>query len=102
MTGSLKQQRPESSTDLNTVLDLLRSKFAERAEEHDRDGSFPFENFALLHEFGLLSLTIPRDVGGGGANLATIACVIRAIALDCLRLGLARQLRPQRDRIWPH
>jgi len=54
MTGSLKQQRPESSTDLNTVLDLLRSKFAERAEEHDRDGSFPFENFALLHEFGLL------------------------------------------------
>lgn len=80
MTGSVKQQRPESSTDLNTVLDLLRTQFAERAEEHDRHGSFPVENFALLHEFGLLSLTVPRDVGGGGANLATTASVIRAIA----------------------
>src|ERR1700678_2980716 len=80
MTGSVKQQRLESSADLNAVLDLLRTKFAERAEEHDRDGSFPIENFASLREFGLLSLTVPRESGGGGANLATIACVIRAIA----------------------
>jgi alkylation response protein AidB-like acyl-CoA dehydrogenase len=80
MTASLRQRPPESSTDLSTVLDVLRSKFAERAEEHDRDGSFPFENFPLLHEFGLLSLTLPRDVGGGGANLGTAARVIRAIA----------------------
>ncbi len=67
-------------TDLDAALDVLRTKFAERAEEHDRDGSFPFENFALLHEFGLLSLTVPRELGGGGANLATTARVVRAIA----------------------
>lgn len=65
---------------LDAALEALQTKFAERAEEHDRDGSFPFENFSLLHEFRLLSLTIPRDVGGGGANLATTARVIRAIA----------------------
>jgi alkylation response protein AidB-like acyl-CoA dehydrogenase len=65
---------------LDAALEVLQTKFAERAEEHDRDGSFPFENFSLLHEFGLLSLTIPRDVGGGGANLATTARVIRVIA----------------------
>jgi alkylation response protein AidB-like acyl-CoA dehydrogenase len=67
-------------TGLDAALDVLRTKFAERAEEHDRDGSFPFENFALLHEFGLLSLTVPSESGGGGANLATTARVIRAIA----------------------
>ena len=67
-------------TDLDAALDVLRTKFAERAEEHDRDGSFPFENFPLLHQFGLLSLTVPRELGGGGANLATTARVIRAIA----------------------
>ena len=80
MTGAIKQLLPETIAELDTALDLLRTKFAERAEEHDRDGSFPFENFPLLHEFGLLSLTIPRDAGGGGASLATTARVTRAIA----------------------
>jgi alkylation response protein AidB-like acyl-CoA dehydrogenase len=67
-------------TDLNAALDLLRTKFAERAAEHDRAASFPLENFALLHEFGLLSLTVPCVIGGGGANLATTARVVRAVA----------------------
>jgi alkylation response protein AidB-like acyl-CoA dehydrogenase len=65
---------------IEAALDLLRSKFAERAAEHDRDGSFPHENFGVLHEFGLLSLTVPREAGGGGADLATSARVVRAIA----------------------
>src|ERR1700733_9001563 len=66
--------------DLDAALEVLPTKFAERAAEHDRVGSFPFENFSLLHEFGLLSLTVPCEFGGGGANLATTARVVRAIA----------------------
>jgi alkylation response protein AidB-like acyl-CoA dehydrogenase len=80
LIGSVKELYSRSSSDLNAILGLLRTRFAERAEEHDRDGSFPFENLALLQEFGLLSLTVPREVGGGGASLATTASVIRAIA----------------------
>jgi alkylation response protein AidB-like acyl-CoA dehydrogenase len=72
--------RLDQAATLGAALDLLRNKFAERAAEHDRDGSFPFKNFGVLHEFGLLSLTVPREVGGGGANLATTARVVRAIA----------------------
>jgi alkylation response protein AidB-like acyl-CoA dehydrogenase len=66
--------------DLDAALEVLQTKFAERAAEHDRDGSFPVENFDLLREFGLLSLTVPCEFGGGGANLATTARVVRAVA----------------------
>jgi alkylation response protein AidB-like acyl-CoA dehydrogenase len=46
----------------------LASKFAERAAVHDRDRSFPFENFRELSEAGLLALTVPVALGGGGAG----------------------------------
>ena len=35
----------------------------DRAAEHDRDGSFPFEAFDALHPTGALRLTIPTDAG---------------------------------------
>src|SRR5437868_4343688 len=42
--------------------------FAERAAAHDRDASFPFENFRELSDAGLLALTVPAALGGGGAG----------------------------------
>ena len=47
---------------------LLASEFAARAAQHDRDASFPFENFDQLSEAGLLALTVPTALGGGGAG----------------------------------
>ena len=49
---------------------LLAPTFAERAPLHDRDGSFPFENFEYLSKAGLLALTVPPALGGGGAGAA--------------------------------
>jgi alkylation response protein AidB-like acyl-CoA dehydrogenase len=80
MTAALTPAATDSASTFELALDLLRVKFAERAAEHDRNSSFPMENFAALHQFGLLGLTIPREVGGGGANLATAASVIREVA----------------------
>ena len=40
--------------------------FARTAAEHDRTGAFPFSNFRLLHEAGLLALRTPTRLGGGG------------------------------------
>jgi alkylation response protein AidB-like acyl-CoA dehydrogenase len=42
--------------------------FAERAGAHDRDASFPFENFRELSEAGLLAFTVPAALGGTGAG----------------------------------
>ena len=66
--------------DLDRILPELTARFAATAEVHDRDSSFPFENIRALHGAGLLALTAPVELGGGGADLATALKVVRAVA----------------------
>ncbi len=40
--------------------------FATRADQHDREQSFPFENITALRESGVLSAGLPEDLGGFG------------------------------------
>ncbi len=47
----------------------LADEFAGRAAEHDRKGSFPFENYERMREEGYLGLTVPEELGGMGAGL---------------------------------
>lgn len=65
------------------VADDLARRFAAAAARHDRDGSFPHENFTALHEANLLGLTVPRALGGGAAELARAAEVVGTIARGC-------------------
>ncbi len=58
----------------------LAAVFARTAAEHDRTGAFPFENFRLLHQAGLLALRTPKRFGGAGAGIGEAARVIGAIA----------------------
>lgn len=39
-------------------------------EKHDKEGSFPFENFELLKEAGYPRVTVPVSKGGWGAGLS--------------------------------
>ena len=57
----------------------LAAEFAARAAAHERDASFPFENFTQLHEAGLLALAAPRELGGQGASIGQLGEVIGAI-----------------------
>ncbi|MCX2729954.1 acyl-CoA/acyl-ACP dehydrogenase [Saccharopolyspora sp. NFXS83] len=54
-------------------------RIAERAADHDRDGTFPHEGFADLHATGALNVTLPTGSGGGGAGLAQVVPVVRAV-----------------------
>ena len=47
----------------------LAERFAERAAEHDRDTTFPYENYDDMREAGYLGLTVPEELGGMGASL---------------------------------
>jgi alkylation response protein AidB-like acyl-CoA dehydrogenase len=58
----------------------LAAAFAARAVAHDRDGSFPFENFEELREAGFLALTVPRRFGGPEASLETFLRVQEELA----------------------
>ncbi len=54
-------------------VDLLRKTvipFTERAYKHDKNVTFPFENFNELKEIGYPALTISKKYGGGGISLS--------------------------------
>ena len=45
---------------------LAADRFAPRAADYDREARFPVEDFADLHEAGLLGAAIPLNWGGLG------------------------------------
>ena len=59
----------------------LAAGFADRAEAHDRDGSFPKADIDDLRASGLLGLMVPERLGGGGADFHTYVQVARELAL---------------------
>jgi alkylation response protein AidB-like acyl-CoA dehydrogenase len=66
--------------DALTAAVALAPALASRAEKHDRDGTFPTEDFADLRTAGLLGLMAPVEVGGCGASFADYAEVAMALA----------------------
>jgi alkylation response protein AidB-like acyl-CoA dehydrogenase len=73
-----KSQRQNESDHVARAT-RLATVFAERAPLHDRDGSFPFQNFDDLSKAGLLALTVPAALGGGGAGAAEAARILGII-----------------------
>jgi alkylation response protein AidB-like acyl-CoA dehydrogenase len=67
-------------TSLESVVASLATEFARTAADYDRTAEFPFANFDRLSEAGLLTLTLPRHLGGRGAGLAEALTVIGGIA----------------------
>src|SRR5258708_16571700 len=55
--------------------DLARERFAPRAAQHDREASFPFEDYADLRSAGLLGLCVPARHGGPRADYETYCLV---------------------------
>ena len=60
--------------------DLARERFAARAERHDRDATFPFDDYADLRAEGFLGLCVPERYGGLGADYETYCLVAEQIA----------------------
>lgn len=61
--------RNEKEEKLAARIDKLAEKCTERAEQHDREGSFPFDNFEDLKQAGYLKLTVPKEFGGDEISL---------------------------------
>lgn len=64
------------------MADGLAARFAPRADEYDRDGTFPMENYTDLHQSGYLRMIVPKEYGGDGATLFDIV-----VAQDHLARG---------------
>src|SRR5690242_9440840 len=59
---------------------LAGERFAPRADRHDRDASFPFDDYADLRSEGLLGLCVPERYGGLGADYETYCLVSEQLA----------------------
>ncbi len=58
----------------------LQERFAARAERHDREASFPFDDYADMRAAGLLGLCVPERYGGLGASYETYCLVAEQLA----------------------
>lgn len=67
----------------------LADDFAQRAARHDEDESFPYENYARLRESGYTILTIPEELGGGGASMLERIKAQERLAQGCGATALA-------------
>ena len=68
------------------VLELagrLADRFAERAGEHDRDNTFPAENWPVLAAEGYLGLAVPAELGGFDADAGELLLAQERLAQGC-------------------
>ncbi|MBC7810323.1 MAG: acyl-CoA/acyl-ACP dehydrogenase, partial [Burkholderiales bacterium] len=59
----------KTTDEILEVAHNLSEKFAARAAEHDRDGSFPYENFDDIRASDYPLISVPTEYGGWGASL---------------------------------
>ena len=75
--------------------------------KHDREGSFPFENFEELRRSGYTAASVPAEYGGGGHGLDDVALAHLALAKGdgSTAIGLAMHLMlcggEGQARAWP-
>lgn len=70
-------------TDWQGLAAKLGERLAARAAEHDADGTFVADNYALLREHRLFSAGIPAELGGGDATHSDICAIVRTLGKSC-------------------
>jgi alkylation response protein AidB-like acyl-CoA dehydrogenase len=72
-----------------TIAHSLGPSFAARAAEADNKDTFVAANYSSLKQSGLVEAGVPKDFGGGGAEIAELCGMIREIAHYCGSTALA-------------
>ena len=65
----MARQLTESQQKWFDLAAMHADDFATRAAEHDADNSYPFENIEAIKASGYAHMAIPKELGGGGADL---------------------------------
>src|SRR5262245_42640224 len=76
-------------TDIVASARALGAEFAGRAAEVDENDRFVAENYRALKEAGLMEAGVPKELGGGGAEIAQLAAMLRELAHHCGSTALA-------------
>jgi alkylation response protein AidB-like acyl-CoA dehydrogenase len=79
----------ERQAEVVELAGRLADAFAERAAEHDRDNTFPAENWPAMAEAGYLGLAVPRELGGFDADVPELLLAQERLAGGCAATALA-------------
>lgn len=77
------------ATNWKQLTTRIARSFSERAAQHDKDGTFVFDNYEELKSNKFFSAAIPEELGGGGASHAEMCEIIRIMAQQCGSTALA-------------
>ena len=75
--------------DIVAKVAALGPEFAARAGAADENDRFVAENYRALKDAGLVEAGVPKELGGGGAEVAELAAMLRELAHHCGSTALA-------------
>ena len=81
--------KPEPRPSILAVAQTLGQRFARQAEKADEEDCIVADNYAVLKTWGLVEAGVPKELGGGGAELAELADMLRVLAHHCSSTALA-------------
>ncbi|TMS58283.1 acyl-CoA dehydrogenase [Imbroritus primus] len=73
---------------LDSVKALCDAQIAPAAAEHDRAGSFPWQNVEAINMLGLNAMFIPEEYGGAPLSYTCYLACVREIAKACASTGI--------------
>jgi len=74
---------------LPEIAEELGHRFAGRAAANDDTDRFCEDNYVDLREAGLVEAGVPREFGGGGADISELAAMLRTLGRHCGSTALA-------------
>ena len=78
-----------STTNWSQLTHSIGKTFEARANQHDKEGRFVFENYSDLKALRYFSAAIPEELGGGGATHAEMCTILRILGSYCGSTALA-------------
>lgn len=75
--------------DIVARAEALVPTLAASAAGFDASDRFVADNYALLKQAGLVDAGVPEELGGGGADVRTLAAMLRTLAHGCGSTALA-------------
>jgi alkylation response protein AidB-like acyl-CoA dehydrogenase len=94
------------SHDLVAVARRLGLEFAKRAGEFDESDTFVAGNYEALKGAGLVEAGVPKELGGGGHEIDSLAAMLRELAHHCSSTALAFSMHTHQVAIpawrWAH
>ncbi len=104
--SALLQPKIEAAAndDIVALAERLGQQFAASAAANDEQDCFVADNYKILKASGLVEAGVPKELGGGGADVATLALMLRALARHCSSTALAFAMHTHQVAIpaWRH